>query len=109
MWVDIKGYEGLYQVSDTGLVRNRYGRLLKACKRHSCYPKQTLSKDGYPTYHLIRRLVASTFIPNPLNLPELIHLDNDRQNNKAINLVWATTLEYRQQVQDYIRDSKDIS
>lgn len=41
----------------------------------------------------IHRIIAELFIPNPNNLPEVNHLDNDRGNNKATNLEWVSRID----------------
>lgn len=41
----------------------------------------------------IHRIIAELFIPNPNNLPEVNHLDNDRGNNKATNLEWISRID----------------
>lgn len=41
----------------------------------------------------IHRIIAKLFIPNPNNLPEVNHLDNDRGNNKATNLEWVSRID----------------
>lgn len=95
-WNDIPGYEGLYQVSNTGRVRSlnykRTGKTkaLKQCTDKDGYKKVVLCKDGkYKTYY-IHRLVALAFIPNPDNLPEVNHKDEDKTNNYYKNLEWCT-------------------
>lgn len=52
-----------------------------------------LYKDGVGKEYLIHRLVASTFIPNPLNLPQVNHKDGNKLNNFVGNLEWCTPLE----------------
>ena len=42
---------------------------------------------------MVHRLVAETFLPNPENLPHVMHLDEDRHNNKLSNLQWGTAKE----------------
>ena len=126
-WRDIKGYEGIYQVSNLGRV--------KSCERDVHFIKNTgthftkhyrerilspnLSTPGYLTVMLykdnrnggpkqskrcqIHILVAQAFIPNPDNLPQINHKDEDKKNNCVDNLEWCTrqynmkygTLPYR--------------
>lgn len=90
IYKDIKDYEDLYEVSDTGLVRNKVsGKILKPSKDKYGYLYINLWKKGkYKTYR-IHRLVARAFIPNPLNLPQVNHIDENKFNNNVDNLEWC--------------------
>ena len=105
-WKDIEGYEGYYQVSSFGRVRSldRYvkdtrrncfnfvkGRIMSpssADKKH--YMQVGLSKNNKVIHYLIHRLVAQAFIPNPNNLPQVNHKDENKENNRVDNLEWCT-------------------
>lgn len=88
IWKDIKGYEGLYWVSDMGHVKNRHGRTLKPEIRRGYYSVD-LCKNGKRKKCHIHRLVAKAFLPNPNNLPMINHKDEDKLNNNADNLEWC--------------------
>lgn len=91
-WKDIAGYEGLYQVSDLGRVRSlRNGkvRFLKPRNNKKGYLRAVLYLSGKVRNVYIHRLVAQAFIPNPLNLPEINHKDEDKTNNAVDNLEWC--------------------
>ena len=93
IWKEISGYEGLYEVSDTGLVRSlKFGkkRILSAGKQRKGYLAVQLYKDGICKNLLIHRLVASAFIPNPQNLDTVNHKNEDKHNNNISNLEWMT-------------------
>ena len=99
-WRDIRGYEGRYQVSNYGRVRSiQYkGRprihILKPCYGTTRYPLVTLvDKDGNTKNEHIHRMVAEAFIPNPLNLPYVMHIDESRTNCHVNNLKWGTGKE----------------
>lgn len=98
IWKDIKDYEGLYQVSNYGRVRsigNGYTwktvRILKQTKQKNGYMFVTLYKEGKQKHSYIHRLVAEVFVPNPYNLPQINHKDEDKSNNNFNNLEWCTS------------------
>lgn len=91
IWRDIKGYEGLYQVSNEGMVKSlRNNKILSLFANHKGYLQVYLTKNGEKKGFLVHRLVAKTFIPNPQNLPQVNHKDEDKTNNKVENLEWCT-------------------
>lgn len=93
-WKDIKGYEGLYQVSDQGNVKGPKGYILKPQARRHGYLAVYLYKDGCPRGHeSIHRLVAEAFLPKPEGATEVNHIDEDKQNNRVSNLEWVTHSE----------------
>lgn len=92
---DIEGYEGLYQISNYGRVKslkNRQGnvQLLKQQVKPNGYCQVSLYKNNKYGYFNVHRLVAIAFIPNPNNLPEVNHIDEDPTNNRVDNLEWCT-------------------
>ena len=90
IWKDILGYEGLYRVSNWGRVWScRKNKILKLHTCQSDYVYIGLHKDGKVKSYKIHRLVAQTFIPNPNNLPEVNHIDEDKSNNRWDNLEWC--------------------
>lgn len=89
---DIQGYEG-YQISNLGNVKSlKFGkeRILKPAKNHKGYLYVVLSKQGKGKSYLIHRLVTKAFIPNPQNLPQVNHKDENKNNNIVDNLEWCT-------------------
>ena len=102
VWKNIKDYEGIYQVSNLGNVRsldrvskNRHhlkGKILKQHRDKDGYLKLCLFKNGVGRHFFVHRLVTIAFIPNPDNKPQVNHIDEDKDNNKANNLEWCTVL-----------------
>lgn len=101
IWKDIKDYEGLYKVSNLGNIKSigRYNkrgyelrsRVKKLTKRHDGYLVVSLSNNGLKKTKTVHRLVMLSFIPNPNNLSEINHIDEDKSNNILSNLEWSTT------------------
>ncbi len=86
----VKDYEN-YEVRPNGEVINiKTGRVLKPRKNNNGYLHVSLYKNGEPKQFQIHRLVAEAFIPNPENLPEVNHRDEDKTNNSVDNLEWCT-------------------
>lgn len=98
IWRDVSGYEGLYQVSDSGVVRNkRTSAVLKVSINHGGYERVKLYKhiDGkrVAKTFLVHRLIALSFVPNEENKPQVNHIDGNKKNNCANNLEWCTQSE----------------
>lgn len=109
IWKDIKGYEGLYQISNLGRLRSldRYVRhkkikslrLLKGkimsptISNSTGYLVSTLYNKGKGKQVTIHRLVAETFIPNPENKPEVNHINGIRDDDRVENFEWVNRSE----------------
>lgn len=102
VWKDIKGYEGLYQVSNLGRVksltkkdsvgREIKGKILTLIQNQGYY-RISLCKNGKVCNKLVHRLVADAFIPNPDNKPHIDHINTIKTDNKVDNIRWVTIKE----------------
>lgn len=108
VWKPVKGYEGIYEVSSYGRVRslarslslrNQHGEYVRKLtgriikqkhNRKDGYCIAILSKGGKYITAYVHRLVAQAFIPNPDNLPQVNHKDENKENNRVDNLEWCT-------------------
>ena len=121
-WKDIKSYEGLYQISNLGRIKS----LRKKIKNNGAFGKRKIitknekivssykNKDGYSVVQLyknnkrklkfVHRLVAEAFIPNPENLPYVLHIIaiSNGGTNISTNLYWGTQ---QQNIEDRTRDN----
>ena len=91
-WKVIEDFD-LYEISNTGKIRNQKGKILKPTDNGKGYLKFTLKQDGRIKKKYIHRLVAAAFIPNPENKPFVNHIDNNPANNHVENLEWCTHQE----------------
>lgn len=90
-WKPIQGYEGIYEVSNRGRVRNRHGKILKqGNKQHTDYKRVHLARNNSARWFLVHRLVAVAFIPQEEGRDIVNHLDHDKSNNDVDNLEWTT-------------------
>lgn len=105
IWKDVPDYEELYQVSNLGRIRSyekykRAGRhtsvyycpsmIIKSFSAGTGYQRVNLYKNRKGRQLSVHRLVAMAFIPNPDNLPQVNHKDEDKTNNRLDNLEWCT-------------------
>lgn len=99
IWVDIKGYEGLYQISNKGRVKapakksgflRRKEKILSGFVKDNDYLCIDLHKDNKCKKFYIHRLVALHFLDNPENYPCINHKDYNKKNNCVENLEWCS-------------------
>lgn len=97
IWKSVKGYEGLYEISNYGRVKSlnyrRWGipQILKLHARQRNYVKVGLFKDGKRKYYRVHRLVAIAFLPQPQEgQTQVEHLNCDTRDNRVQNLRWSS-------------------
>lgn len=93
IWKDIEGYEGLFEISSLGNVRNKQTNKLLAVYLSCRYKNVILSQHPKLISKNIHRLLAIHFIPNPDNKPQVNHIDGNKHNNALENLEWVTQSE----------------
>lgn len=114
IWKDIAGFEGWYQVSNMGRVRSldreivfnngnsdhaimiKKGKILSITKQTQGYSQVGLCKNGTQKSYRLNRLVAIAFIQNPMQKPEVNHIDGNKDNNRVDNLELVTSKENQQ-------------
>ena len=95
IWKDIKGYEGLYQVSNLGRVFKIKSNIIHlGCK--GIYASISLRKNKISRTYPVHFLVAQAFIPNPNKYKEINHIDGNKRNNIYTNLEWCSHKENMQ-------------
>lgn len=102
MWKEIKGYEGLYEVSTEGQIKSlakehrygfKYDRILRGRPDKEGYLRVNLCKNGKVKDYRIHRLVGFAFIPNPNNKETINHKNKIVNDNRVDNLEWMTMEE----------------
>lgn len=96
IWQDIKNYEGLYQVSNMGRVKSlkwNKERILKPIDSGRGYLKVVLCARGKQKTLIVHRLVCEAFHENPESKAQVNHINEDKTDNRACNLEWATARE----------------
>ncbi len=111
VWVPVKGYEGMYEVSDLGnvrsldrahLTRHKSGKLMSRPRKGSMkaltpdkngYLKVRLCKNGKAKTVGVHRVVLLSFLGENPCKPEGCHFDNNPSNNQLSNLYWGTRQE----------------
>ena len=105
-WLPVNGYEGIYEVSNLGNIRSlsrevncKYGKRItrekNICKNYNPktgYYMVCLSKDRIKKTFLLHRLIATAFIDNAMNLPQVNHKNEIKTDNRAENLEWCDSI-----------------
>ena len=92
-WRPVKGYEGVYEVSNKGEVKrvdkNRRHRMTLTINPDG-YLTVKLCKNGIQSRRFAHRLVAEAFLDKPDECTEVNHKDEDKTNNWVTNIEWCT-------------------
>lgn len=94
MWKVIPAFGGRYEASELGEIRHSLSKNIRKARLNKYgYLQLNFSRGdgtGKSDTILVHRLIAKTFIPNPENLPEVNHIDGNKQNNRVDNLEWCS-------------------
>lgn len=100
IWKDIKDFEGNYQVSNLGRIRSirtsqgtYRERIKKTSISNAGYEQVNLFKNNESFTKMVHRLVAESFITNPLNKKTVNHINGIKTDNTSTNLEWNTHSE----------------
>jgi hypothetical protein len=107
IFMDVIGYEGLYQVSNLGRVKGLPKQvkmpngslkfyteyIKKSCISKTGYERMTLNKNGVRRNHTIHKLVYDSFIGIKIKKHQINHIDGNKLNNKINNLEYITASE----------------
>lgn len=103
IWKEIPDFSN-YEASTEGRIRSKSGgHILYTCKNNCDYDICCLYKNNKPYCRPVHRLVAQTFLPNPYNLTDVDHLDNNKSNNTIENLHW---LSHKDNCRKYFNEKK---
>ena len=102
MWLPVPDWEGLYEVSDSGHVRSvRSNRIISTCGLK--YLEVSLWRSGRRYYHNVHVLVARAFLGECPPGQEVRHLNDDRSDNRLVNLEYGTR---SQNMHDLVRNGR---
>lgn len=92
-WLPVKGFENLYHVSSTGMVKSLRRNIIMKVRIDQGYRRVRLSAKGKSSAFKVARLVAAAFVPNPQKKPAVNHINGHKTDDAATNLEWCTTSE----------------
>ena len=107
IWKAVEGTNGRLEVSNRGRVKSnlRDGRILKQQTDNKGYKRVRVTLDGVKRGYKVHRLVATAFVPNPNGLPQVNHIDGNKDNNDVANVLKGKrnsakgyTFEYQKEV-----------
>lgn len=93
IYSSIEGYDDYIIDTNGNIFSFKLNRYLTQNISNKGYHRVSLNKDKYRREYAVHRLVAMSFIPNPLNKPQVNHIDGNKSNNSLSNLEWVTGSE----------------
>ena len=104
IWKDVINFEGIYKVSNLGNVKRIFGTIgvnlkykhnynLKPLDNGFGYFRIKLSKNGVSKRYMLHRIIAEAFLLNPNKLRVVNHINENKKDNRLINLEWCTHSE----------------
>ena len=103
IWKSIEEYDGRYAVSTWGRIKGING-IMKPYTSQKGYLKIGLFKNGKSKKFRVHRLVATAFLPNPDNLPDVHHKDGNKQNNSVTNLEWVDEVIHQKHDLEFVQN-----
>ena len=121
-WFSIAGWDGLYEVSNHGRIKSLERKITAGSRTyviHERILRPRHDKDGYMMVdlqnagkvvtHKVHRIVATTFLENPCNKPQVNHKDGNKANNRVENLEWVSDSENKIHLHAKLQESKGRS
>lgn len=93
-YVPLKNFEDLYFISEAGIIRKKNLKIINSRIDETGYEVVSLTKDNVTRSLPLHKLIAQTFIPNPNDLPMVVHINRDGLDNRIENLKWVSRKDY---------------
>jgi len=93
-YVALKNFEDLYIINELGIVRKNKTLKILSSRPRDARECVGLTKNGVSRHYPLHKLIALTFIPNPDDLPMVLHINRDGFDNRIENLKWVSKKDY---------------